>query len=158
MTNAPTASSGHLGDTALTQLVDDLYVAFSFDANREADWDALRGAFADGATFFSPIAPGGTPAGVDAETFIGDFRSFITKSPLGKTGYHERVIHIRIDQLGTIAHAWVTFEAFVPGEEPDRRGVDSIEFMLDGTEWKLVSFTTQYESDDLPLPARFLPR
>jgi len=142
---------------ALTQLIDDLYVAFSFDANEEADWDALRSVFTNGATFFSPISPGGTPLGVDGETFLQDFKAFITKSPLGKTGYHERVIHTRIDQLGSIAHAWVTFEAFVPGEEVDRRGVDSIEFMLDGAEWKLVWLTTQSESAELPLPARFLP-
>jgi len=142
---------------ALTALITDLYVAFSFDANGEADWDAQRAVFAEGATFFSPIAPGGQPVGVDGETFLRDFKAFIATSPLGKTGYHERVIHTRIDRFGTIAHAWVTFEAFVPGEEPDRRGVDSIEFMLDGDAWKLVSFTTQYESNELSLPTRFLP-
>jgi hypothetical protein len=143
---------------ALTELIDDLYVAFSFDANGEADWNAQRAVFAKGATFFAPIAPGGTPVGVDGETFLRDFRAFILGSSLGKTGYHERVIQTRVERFGTIAHAWVTFEAFVPGEEVDRRGVDSIDFILEADEWKLVSFTTQYESDADPIPQRFLPR
>lgn len=149
-----TASDARL---SLERLIDDLYVAFSFDANGEANWDALRSVFAEGATFFAPVAPGGKPVGVDGETFLRDFQGFIAGSPLAKTGYHERALHTRIDSYGTIAHAWVSFEAFVPGEEADRRGVDSIGFMLDGGEWKLVSFTTQYESGDLPLPGRFLP-
>ncbi len=141
----------------LPALIQDLYVAFSFDANGEADWDALRGYFAEGATFVSPVPPGETPKGVDTETFLSDFQDFIRTSPLGKSGYHERVVHTRIDQVGAIAHAWVTFDAFVPGQPPDRRGVDSIQFILDGTEWKLISFTTQYEKGEVKLPERFLP-
>lgn len=142
----------------LAALIDELYVAFSFDANGEADWDAQRAMFAGGATFYAPIAPGGTPVGVDSETFLRDFKAFIAQSPLGESGYHERVIHARIERLGTIAHAWVTFEAFVPGQAVDRRGVDSMGFVLNGDAWKLSSFATQYESTDLPLPRRFLPR
>lgn len=142
----------------LPALILKLYVAFSFDANGEADWEALRGHFAEGATFVSPVPPGKTPKGVNAETFLAEFQGFIRSSPLGKSGYHERVIHTRIEELGAVAHAWVTFEAFVPGEAVDRRGVDSLQFVRDADDWKLVSFTTQYETDDLSLPQRFLPQ
>ncbi|QDV09506.1 hypothetical protein Poly30_50640 [Planctomycetes bacterium Poly30] len=142
----------------LGKLIDDLYVAFSFDAEGGPDEAFLRSVFADGATFVSPPSSGESPKGVGADAFLADFQAFIDGSPLAATGYHERVISESVDLYGSIAHAWVTFEAFVPGEDPDRRGVDSLQFVLDGGEWKLVSFTTQYESDSFPIPRRFLPR
>ncbi len=142
---------------ALPALIHRLYAAFCFDADGEADWDALRSDMAAGATFVSPVPEGQTPTGVDTERFLADFQAFIRQSPLGESGYHERVVRTRIDHLGAVAHAWVTFEAFVPGQGVDRRGVDSLQLVRDGAEWKLVSFTTQYESDALALPPRFAP-
>jgi hypothetical protein len=35
------------------------------------------------------------------------------------------------------------------------RGVDSLQLVLDRGEWKLASFTTQYSTDDAPLPSRW---
>lgn len=139
------------------QLIDDLYAAFCFDAHGSFDAAFLERASARGATFVAPVQKGRPPVGVDTATFLADFEAYIDGSPLEETGYYERVIHRRVEVFGAIAHAWVTFEGFVPGEEPDRRGVDSLQFALEGDDWKLVSFTTQYESESLPLPRRFLP-
>ena len=137
--------------------VQDLYRAFCFDADGMPDWETLRAMSADGASYFSPYAPGSTPQGVGLDRFLGDFRSFIEDSPLGRTGYHERVIHARIDRFGSVAHAYVTFEGFVPGEPADRVGLDSIQFLASPTGWQVASFSTQYEGEGLPLPDRFRP-
>ncbi|MEM8709523.1 MAG: hypothetical protein AAGG01_01110 [Planctomycetota bacterium] len=144
-------------DVDLRSEIDRLYEAFCFDADGEADWSVLRSMFAEGATFSSPAADGQDHAGVDGETFIAEFKRFINGSSLGEKGYHERVVHVSGDHFGRIAHTWVTFDGFVPGEAPDRRGVDSIQWVLDDG-WKVMSFATQYASDDLPLPRRFIQR
>ena len=74
-----------------------------------------------------------------------------------RTGLHERILRIRADVYGSIAHAYVSFEGYVPGEEQARtRGLDSLQFVRDGPRWLLISFTTQYERLRLPMPARFL--
>ena len=136
----------------LLKTLDTLYEAFCFDAGGEADWAAMEALFADGAAFVSP----GAAHAVDAEQFLVDFREFIRTSPLGKTGFHERILKVRVDHFGSIAHAWVAFEGFVPGEvEARTRGLDSIQFVLEDEQWRLVSFTTQYEREGLPLPTRF---
>ncbi len=125
--------------------LDELYSAFCFDAGGEADWAAQRALFADGAAFVAPFGPGTTPRAVDAEQFLADFKQFIRTSPLRETGYHERITDMDIEAFGGIAHAFVTFEGFVPGEPADRRGVDSIQLVRAGDTWLVASFTTQYE-------------
>ncbi|MEM7309183.1 MAG: hypothetical protein AAF682_21035 [Planctomycetota bacterium] len=134
----------------------ELYRAFCFDAGREPDWDAMRALFAEGAAFVAPIAPGATPRAVDATRFLADFRAYVRRPPYSETGLHERITHVRLDVYGAIAHAYVTFEGFVPGEAAARtRGVDSIQLVRAGERWLLASFTTQYEDEQHPLPARF---
>jgi len=135
-----------------------LYEAFSFDPDGEPNWPELRQMFADGAAFVSPPTSGESPVGVDSDEFLASFQDFIRSSPIGATGYHERVVRTRIDAVGQIAHAWVTFDGFVPGRAPDRRGVDSLQLVLEDGAWKLVSFMTHYEDPDAPLPRRFQPR
>ena len=142
--------------TAIEGMLDELYRAFCFDAGGEADWEAMRELFADGASFVAPIAPGQTPRAVQAHEFISDFRSSIKNSPLAQSGFHERITKKRIDYFGTVAHVYVTFEGFVPGEDSVRtRGVDSVQLVRDGQRWLLASFTTQYEGPLDALPLRF---
>ena len=142
---------------AIEHTIDELYEAFCFDAGGEADWAGMRALFAEGAGFVAPIAPGSTPRAVDADQFVADFREWVTTTPIGETGLHERVIGTRVDVFETIAHAYVAFEGFVPGrEEAETRGLDSIQLVKDGEDWKVVSFTSQYEGGELVLPARFV--
>jgi len=138
---------------SLARTIRELYDAFGFEAGGQADWMTMSALFADGAVFVAP----GDKKGVDEERFLGDFQEYCTTSPYARTGLHERVLCIRADVYGSIAHAYVSFEGHVPGEEQARtRGLDSLQFVRDGPRWLLVSFTTQYERSGLPMPARFL--
>jgi len=141
---------------AVDRTLEALYRSFCFDAGGQADWDGMRSLFADGASFVAPIHDGGTPRAVRADEFVRDFRTWIADSEFGRTGLHERIVRARIDLFGTIAHAFVTFEGFVPPDgEVTTRGVDSIQLVKDGERWLVASFSTQYESENAPLPARF---
>ena len=137
---------------AIRATLQELYVAFGFDAGGEPDWDTQRRIYLDGATFVPPIRPGRTPAGTDTETFLADFRSFALEGPHSDTGLYERIVDMRIEIRGGIAHAFVLFEGHLPtDEEAVTRGVDSIQLVRAGSAWRLASFTTQYEPSGLPL-------
>ena len=48
------------------------------------------------------------------------------------------------------------FEGFVPGDGRTKtRGLDSIQLVLDGERWRVVSLMTQYAGAESPVPARF---
>jgi len=137
--------------------LNELYRAFCFDAGGEADWDAMRALFVEGAVFVAPFACDQTPTGVGADEFLADFRRYTASDAVRSTGLHERILNARVDVFGGVAHAFVAFEGFVPGTGEFRsRGLDSIQLLRDRGRWRVVSFTTQYASDASPLPARFL--
>lgn len=142
---------------AVEAMLAELYRAFGFPPGGGADWDAIRALCADGAVFVAPIAAGEPPRAVGIDAFLDDFRSWVATEPVRTTGLEERVLHARIEAFGTIAHAWVAFEGYVPATGERRtRGVDAIGLVRDGARWELVSFATQYESPELAMPARFL--
>ncbi|MCE9592937.1 MAG: hypothetical protein K8S98_01985 [Planctomycetes bacterium] len=153
----PPRSGDELARADVRRTLDALYVSFGFDAGGEADWTTLRSLALDGAAWVDPIAPGVTPRAVGTDAFVAGFRAAIHASADLRDGFHERILHARIDLFGTVAHAYVAFEGFVRDGVPARtRGLDSIQLVRDGDAWKVASFTTQYESPDAKLPARFL--
>lgn len=141
---------------AIDGTLEELYRSFCFDAGGQPDWDGMRSLFADGASFVAPVREGDTPRAVGADEFLRDFRAWIAGSEIGGTGRHERIVRTRIDLFGEIAHAYVTFEGRVPASgKVVTRGLDSIQLVKDRERWLVASFSTQYESEDAPLPARF---
>lgn len=141
---------------AIELTLEQLYAAFDFGPDGEADWDGMRALFAPGAVFYAPIGPSGSAQGVDAERFLADFQAWSRESPDVRDGLHERIDATRVEHLGAIAHAWVTFTGFVPGSGEERtQGVDSIQLVRVGETWKLASFTSHFASEEAPLPARF---
>jgi len=138
-------------------VLDRLYDAFGFDAGGEADWSTMRSLFAEGATFVSPIRDGGAARGVGTDRFLADFRDWVTTGDVRETGLQERITHVRVDAFGNVAHAWVVFEGFVPGEEARRTyGLDSLQLIRDEGAWKVISFTSQYTDGKRDMPDRFV--
>lgn len=141
----------------LRQVIDALYSAFDFEALQEPDWEAMGAHFLEGASFVSPASPHRTPTATGSATFLADFKSWVRTGEFQSTGLHERVLAVRVELFGGIGHAWVAFEGFLPESgEVKTRGLDSIQLVKDGEQWKLASFSTQYASEEAPLPERFL--
>ncbi len=142
---------------ALRATLDELYAAFCFDAGSEADWNAIRELCAEGAAFLAPVAPGRPPRATGVDGFLADFRAYVASPSVAATGLHERITGVRLDGFGRIAHAFVAFEGFAPGDGRTlTRGLDSLQLVRDGERWRVVSFTTQYETPALSLPPRFI--
>ncbi|MCC6409080.1 MAG: hypothetical protein IT453_18105 [Planctomycetes bacterium] len=163
---SPAARAAHAADdggpatedvAAIRRTLDELYAAFCFDAGKEADWERIRASSIDGAVWVAPIAPGAAARGDGTDAFVQGFRAAIHSSPELARGFHERIVHARIDRFGTVAHAWVAFEGFVPGDgRALTRGLDSLQLVFVRGEWRVASFTTQYEGGELSIPSRFL--
>lgn len=148
-------SDAHAG---IQRTVMQLYRAFDFAPDQEPDWQGMTELFMEGASFVAPLTPGQAPAGVSGEDFVASFAEWVRTGEYRRSGLHERVVSVRIDAYGAIGHAWVTFEGYLP-ETGEKRtlGLDSLQLVRDGTLWKVASFSTQYATDDQPLPARFQP-
>ena len=135
--------------------IDELYAAFGFDAGAEPDWATQRARYLEGAVFIAPAREGAPAVAEDTETFLAGFATYVREGPYRETGLHERLLAVRVELFGGIAHAWVAFEGHAPGEDEARtRGLDSLQLVRDAGVWRLASFTTQYEGEGLELPAR----
>ncbi len=141
-------------------VLDALYLSFSFDAGKAPDWPAMKALLLPGAAFVDPIRPGAPPRGKSTAEFLEGFQRWVATDPKLKKGFRERIVAVRIDNFGRIAHAFVTFEGYVPGPDAakaETRGVDSIQLVLDGGGWKVAGFTTQYEEPGVAIPTSFGP-
>ena len=58
-----------------------------------------------------------------------------------------------------IAHAFSTYESryMASDPEPFARGINSFQLLHDGTRWWVVSIFWQQESEEHPIPEKYLP-
>jgi hypothetical protein len=158
--SAATASDSAV-DQELRRTLQALYTGFSFDAGAEPEWATLRALFLPGAAFVDPVKQGVAPRVIGMEEFLANFHRSIATDPALRAGFRERIVMARMDHFGHVAHAYVTFEGYVPrpgtsAPPATTRGVDSVQLVRgDGGTWLVASFTTQYEAPGALLPARF---
>lgn len=73
--------------------------------------------------------------------------------------FFEWEIHRITERFGSVAHVWSTFATSDRYEnEPQRRGINSIQLFHDGQRWWIMSWIFDNERDGNPLPARYAGR
>jgi hypothetical protein len=72
-------------------------------------------------------------------------------------GFREREVARKVEQFGSIAHVFSTYESF-RGEEtaPFMRGINSIQLLHDGTRWWVISVFWDAERPGLQIPEKYL--
>jgi hypothetical protein len=76
----------------------------------------------------------------------------------GDQVFYEKQIKYSVDEYGHIAHLWSTYEIRdTPDGKATVRGINSMQAVYDGAQWKLIEILWQAETPDQPLPAKFLP-
>jgi hypothetical protein len=74
-----------------------------------------------------------------------------------KEGFFESSVANRIDQFGTVAQVFSTYESrHENGAQPFARGINSIQLLNDGTRWWVVSILWDSERPDNPIPEQYL--
>jgi hypothetical protein len=74
-----------------------------------------------------------------------------------KEGFFESSIANKVDQFGTVAQVFSTYESrHEKGAQPFARGINSIQLMNDGTRWWIVNILWDSERPDNPIPEKYL--
>ena len=73
-------------------------------------------------------------------------------------GFYETEVHRVEERFGNISHVFSTYESRRnPNDsEPFMRGINSIQLLYDGKRWWIVNVMWQHESEEYPLPAKYL--
>ncbi len=146
------------GDLSLEATLDALYSAFTHGPGEKLKQAELEALFLPSAVFVQPARPGAERKVDNLEVFLADFRAFLETPDVQRGGIAEHILASRIDQFGDIAHAYVAFQPVYGAGAQARamRGLDSFQLVRTDGRWRVVSMTTQFESEDQVLPERFV--
>ena len=76
----------------------------------------------------------------------------------GDKAFYEKQVKYSVEEYGHIAHLWSTYEVRdTPDGKAEIRGINSMQAVYDGAQWKLIQILWQAETPEEPLPAKFLP-
>ena len=139
-------------------VIDGLYATVSFEPGQVPDWDRARSFFLpEAVVVFAPRGPGSAQV-MDLEGWIEDFKTFYEDRNLVALGFRETIAGREVTEYANIAHAFVVFEPRVGPEwdGPTTPGIDSLELVQHDGRWWIAAITTQFSSEALPIPERFL--
>lgn len=72
--------------------------------------------------------------------------------------FYEVQIRHPSESYGHIAHLWSTYEVRpTPDGKPEVRGINSIQAVFDGQNWKVLEIVWQAETPQTPIPEKYLP-
>jgi hypothetical protein len=142
-----TAASHQLSEVervSLDNTLSRLYEVISFDEGGEPDWDGMRSVFSPHARFVR-VTPEGTDH-LDLPMFCAMAREMLDLGAY--TGFHEREVSRRVDDLGGVVHVLSAYETKRHPTAIDRlgQGVNSIQLVREGDGWRVVSLCWDEEA------------
>jgi hypothetical protein len=133
-----------------------LYDVISGPGGQKRDWDRFRSLFYEGAR----LIPATKPAEGPARARILDVEGYVTRASANTSqqGFYEKEIARRVDQFGSIAQVFSTYESRRAADDakPFARGINSIQLYFDGTRYWIITILWDAERPDNPLPAKYL--
>jgi hypothetical protein len=153
---APAKPAAPADVSSLDAIIHALYDVISGPAGQKRDADRLKLLFADGAR----LIPATKTAEGPQRARVIDVDGYITRAfaNMEKTGFFEKEIARRVDQFGSIAQVFSTYESkrAVDDAKPFARGINSIQVYFDGTRYWIITVLWDAERPDNPLPAKYL--
>jgi len=140
----------------LDSTVETLYAVISGEKGEARDWDLFRHLFAPEAK----LIPSGKnkEGGVSlrywsAEQYVEEAGSYLVDN-----GFYEKEIHRVEEKFGSVIHIFSTYESYHSSkdEQPFARGINSIQLMHDGARWWIVNIYWTAETEDNPIPEKYL--
>jgi len=131
------------------------YGVISGPAGQEREWERDKTLYRPGVGF-SIISD--TDAGITVNTLSHE--EFIESSNdyLVENGFFEFEIKRNTEQYGNIVHVWSTYEFRQTELGPVLgRGINSIQLYNDGKRWWITSAMWQSETENFPIPKKYLP-
>jgi hypothetical protein len=132
-----------------------LYASISGPKGAARDWTRLRSLFVPDARLIPTVGRQPTGRGV-VMLSVNDY--IATSGPaLVDLGFREKEIARKVEEFGSIAHVFSTYESY-RGEEtaPFARGINSIQLLNDGNRWWVISVFWDAERAGLQIPEKYL--
>lgn len=138
-------------------IVEMLYGSISGDAGVERKWEEFRSLFAENGQLI--------PTGRNQEGKVG-FQSWTPEEYIERAngwlvnnGFHEVEINRVTETFGPVTHIFSTYESRNKADDakPFARGINSIQLFNDGERWWIMTIYWWAETEDTPIPARYLP-
>ena len=146
-------AGGLLG--AIDGIIKALYESISGAKGVQRDWQRMRSLFVPDARLMPTVNRQGGPRGV-AVLGVNDYIA-TSGQFLVDMGFREREVARKVEEFGSIAHVFSTYESFRDTETmPFMRGINSIQLLNDGTRWWVVSIFWDNERQGIQLPEKYL--
>jgi hypothetical protein len=84
---------------------------------------------------------------------VDDWITAVAK--LGSDSLTEKQIKVQTETYGHLAHLWSTYET--ASDKRTDRGVNSIQAIFDGKQWKIIEIVWEAESPTEKVPEKYLP-
>lgn len=143
--------------TSLDTIMETLYGVISGEKNEERNWELFRYLFKPEAK----LIPSGMNKDGLFEVRYMTPENYIDSAGkwLMENGFYEKEIYRKTESFGNITHIFSTYESFKSKTDtkPFMRGINSIQLLNDGNRWWIVNIYWTQESEDNPIPARYLP-
>lgn len=137
-------------------VVRQLYDLVTFEAGETPDWEIVKSLFVEEAVIVLR-ATKTTHNVFSREGFVEDFQNFIDRAKVDQTGFIEKIVSLKMVELGDVAHCWVVYEASIPGwGRPPQKGVDSFQLLKRNGQWKIVSILNEIPTPENPVPEEIL--
>lgn len=139
---------------SIDSIVKALYDVISGHPGQKRNWSRFHSLFYPGARMI--------PSGINPNTKMGG-ANVITPDEymkssgpfLEKEGFHEVELARRVEQYGTIAHVFSTYDGRV-GSGEKVRGINSFQLFNDGRRWWVLTIAWSQESPEQPIPQAYL--
>ena len=142
---------------SMDAIIGALYDVISGPAGETRDWDRMRSLFIPEAVLM--------PSGQNSKTKEVGYRYWSLEDYIGqaggsleKDGFFEVELARKVEQYGTIAHVFSTYESrrSEADEKPFARGINSIQLLKGKDRWYIVSIFWMGESPEYPIPNSYL--
>jgi hypothetical protein len=149
----PAATSGDEFEIATTVLR--VYNVISGPAGRR-DWDRFKELFVPGARLIVAKSENGE---ITTKVMTTDEYATQSQTYFKDNGFFEQPVATRIERFGDIAQVFSTYESrhASSDEKPFTRGINSVQLVRSGGQWRIVTIFWEGEDATRPIPPRYLP-
>jgi len=141
---------------SIDSIIAALYSSVSDPAGTKQDWDRFRSLFRPDARL---IAVGAHEDEAIVHGVTPDEYVKLSGAYIQQNEFTEKELARKTEQFANIAQVFSTYESRIKtsGAKPLQRGINQIQLFNDGKRWWVVSVMWQDETEDNPLPAKYLP-
>src|SRR5262249_47400403 len=118
------------------------------------DWERFRSLYYPGARMVPTRRD--DKGSVSARVATPDEYATRNQDFFTREGFFENSVANRVEQWGSIAHVWSTYESrHAKGEKPFARGINSFQLFHDCTRWWILTVYWQADEPAHPLPDKY---